>query len=134
MGHTKTGTDNGRGLAADIDANYDGYEMWSTGGTGTYSATGTQISTSRGSVNFRIYWDGDLYDEYLDGTTIAKWNGSKASTLLELSNYPSGNVVVSNNTTKANPSLVADLFGDWREEAVFGTTNADSLIIFTTTH
>ncbi|HSQ42448.1 MAG TPA: hypothetical protein VLM37_09235 [Fibrobacteraceae bacterium] len=129
-----TSDDNGRGLAADVDSTYDGYEMWSTGGTGTFSATGTQISTSRGSVNFRVYWDGDLYDEYLDGTTIAKWTGSKSSTLLALASYPtSSNYVVSNNSTKATPSLVADLFGDWREEIVYGTTNADSLIIFTTT-
>jgi len=123
--------DNGRGMAGDIDSNYTGYEMWSFGPVSNVS--GKQIYSSRPSINFRIYWDGDLYDEILDGTTITKWTGSGTKSIMTFGSYPAGDVVVSNNTTKATPTLVADLFGDWREEAVFGTTNADSLIVFTTT-
>jgi len=131
---TKTGTDNGRGMAADIDASSPGYEMWSFGADGTWSVKGKQISTSRPSINFRMYWDGDLQDELLDGAKLDKWNGSGTTRLESFYNYPNTtNPVVSNNTTKATPCLVADLLGDWREEVVFGTTNADSLLIFTTT-
>jgi len=130
----KTGTDNGRGMAADIDASSPGYEMWSYGADGIWSVKGKQLSTSRPSLNFRMYWDGDLQDELLDGTKLDKWNGSGTTRLESFYNYPNTtNPVVSNNTTKATPCLVADLFGDWREEVVFGTTNADSLLIFTTT-
>jgi rhamnogalacturonan endolyase len=40
---------------------------------------------------------------------------------------------MSNNGTKSTPVLSADLFGDWREEVVFRTTDNKSLRIFTTT-
>jgi len=131
---TKTGTDNGRGMAADIDSTSPGYEMWSYGASDVFSVKGKSLSTSRPSLNFRMYWDGDLQDEILDGTKLDKWTGNGTTRLVSFYNYPNAtNCVVSNNTTKATPSLVADLFGDWREEVVFGTTNADSLIIFTTT-
>jgi len=124
--------DNGRGMAGDIDSTAAGYEMWSFGAVTNVS--GKQVASSRPSINFRIYWDGDLYDEILDGTTITKWKtGGGTSTLMAFGSFPSGNPVLSNNTTKSTPCLVADLFGDWREEAVFRTTNSDSLIIFTTT-
>jgi len=130
---TKTGSDNGRGMAGDIDSTSPGYEMWSYGASGIFSAKGKSLSTTRPSINFRIYWDGDLYDELLDGTNVSKWTGSGTKSLMAFGSYPAGNVVLSCNTTKATPTLVADLLGDWREEAVFGTTNADSLIVFTTT-
>lgn len=126
--------DNGRGMAADIDASSPGYEMWSAAGSGTYSVKGKQISTAKPSINFRIYWDGDLQDELLDGTKIDKWNGNGTTNLVDFASFPNGSdPVISNNSTKATPCLVADLFGDWREEAVYGTKNADSLLIFSTT-
>lgn len=54
---TNYDVDNGRGLAADIDANSPGYEMWSSAGTGIYSSKGKQLSSNKPSINFRIYWD-----------------------------------------------------------------------------
>ncbi len=38
--------DNGRGLAADIDATSPGHEMWSASFGGIYNTKGTQIGTS----------------------------------------------------------------------------------------
>ena len=40
---------------------------------------------------------------------------------------------VSINGTKANPSLQADLFGDWREEVVYPTSDGTALRVFSTT-
>jgi uncharacterized protein YkuJ len=37
------------------------------------------------------------------------------------------------NGTKANPALQADLFGDWREEVVYPTTDGNYLRVFSTT-
>ncbi|MHB9140628.1 MAG: rhamnogalacturonan lyase family protein [Paludibacter sp.] len=122
--------DNGRGMAGDIDSRYPGFEMWSTGGTGTYTCKGVQLSTSKPSTNFRIYWDGDLQDELLDGTTISKWNPltSKTSNLLS----PSG--LSSCNSTKKTPNLSADILGDWREELIlWDTSDSSKLRIYTTT-
>jgi hypothetical protein len=95
-------SDNGRGMAGDVDSTSAGYEMWSQVGI-IRSYSGSTISSKRPSVNFRIYWDGDLYDELLDGTTVSKWTGSGTTTLMSFGNYPSGDAVVSNNTTKATP-------------------------------
>ncbi|RYE19365.1 MAG: hypothetical protein EOP42_29165, partial [Sphingobacteriaceae bacterium] len=40
---------------------------------------------------------------------------------------------ISNNGTKSTPALSADLFGDWREEVMFRTTDNQNLRIYTTT-
>lgn len=123
-------TDNGRGLAADVDGTNRGFEAWSSQGTGTYSCKGVQVSTKKPSINFRIYWDGDLQDELLDGTTISKWLPASNKTTNLLS--PSG--LSSCNGTKATPNLSADLFGDWREEVIWwDASDSSSIRIYTTT-
>lgn len=125
----KTGTDVGRGLAADIDPNHRGFEMWSSGISGVFNCKGVQIASSRPSVNFRIYWDGDLQDELLDGTAISKWNPSTSKTTNLLS--PTG--LSSCNSTKKTPNLSADILGDWREELILWETADPSKIrIYTT--
>ena len=123
-----SGGDNGRGLAADIDARFRGYEMWSAKGEGTYSCKGVQISTHKPSINFRIYWDGDLQDELLDGTHIDKWTGDGTIRIMDFSN------AASNNGTKATPCLSADILGDWREEVILRCkTDSSKIFIYTTT-
>lgn len=53
----KTGTDVGRGIAADIDPAHRGFEMWSTANGNVYDCKGNIIaSKNRPSVNFRVYW------------------------------------------------------------------------------
>ena len=137
-----SGADNGRGLAADIVANNRGGEFWSAYGgaenatdrnQNPFSAqTGKQVASSKPSMNFRIYWDGDLQDELLDGTTISKYGGSTlgvGSTKIASLGSPS-----SCNGTKATPCLSADIFGDWREELIlWSTTDNATLNIYTTT-
>jgi rhamnogalacturonan endolyase len=130
---TAYATDNGRGMAADIDASHSGFEMWSSAETGTYDCHGVQISTSKPSQNFRIYWDGDLQDELLDGTTITKWNGKGTANIATFNTKYTGGVSRINGT-KANPCISADILGDWREEAVFySTADPSKLVLFTTT-
>ena len=126
-------SDVGRGMAADIDSVHKGYEVWSSATSGVYDIKGKKISSNLPSDNFRIYWDGDLYDEVLDGTKLDKWNGNGTTRLFTFYNYPAGDGVATNNGTKSTPCLVADIFGDWREEVVYRTARNDSLIIFTTT-
>ncbi len=122
-----TGYDVGRGMAGDIDASYPGFEMW--GEDGTYTNKGEKISSKKPSKNFRVYWDADLQDELLDGTSITKWNGNGTSTLLSASG------VSSCNSTKATPNLSADIWGDWREEVVlWNSSNASELRIYTTVY
>ncbi|WP_159881622.1 rhamnogalacturonan lyase [Paenibacillus puerhi] len=128
-----TGSDTGRGLAADIDPRHKGAELWASG-IGLYTVTGTKISdTAPSSVNFAIWWDGDLSRELLDHTggtgKIDKWNYSNNS----LTRLLTATGTSSNNSTKGNPSLQADLIGDWREEVIWRTSDSTALRLFTTT-
>ena len=101
-------------------------------GVGSYQCNGnnnfTYTRNGAGS-NFRIFWDGDLYDELLDGTTITNWNGSSMSSVFNAGRYNCAKI----NGTKSNPALQADLFGDWREELIYPTTDGNNLRVFTTT-
>ncbi len=122
--------DIGRAMAADIDPRHKGYELWGAKG-GLYNVKGEKISDNKPSMNFGIWWDGDLQRELLDGDKIDKWvytNGS-STRLLTAGNYGA----VSNNSTKATPALSADILGDWREEVIFRHTDNDKLLIFSTT-
>ena len=125
----KTGSDNGRGTAADIDPNYEGCEGWSAAGVLT-AADGTVISTKYTMpANFLCWWDGDLGREIQNNIYISKWHGdkNKVKTIFTASDC------MSVNGTKANPSLTADLFGDWREEVMYPLKDGSALRIYTTT-
>lgn len=123
-----TTKDIGRGMAADIDPRYKGAEVWAAGAL--YTAQGQLISnTLPSSTNFGIWWDGDLSRELLDNNRIDKWNYMTSTT----TNLLTASGATSNNSTKATPALQADLLGDWREEAVWRTTDSSALRIYTTT-
>lgn len=130
--------DVGRGICMDIDAAHPGNECWAAiGGItnpagGLYDAKGVRISALRPrAYNFGLWWDGDLLRESLDGTRIEKWNPQAQRLDLILDAAPQG--AASNNGTKANPVLSADLLGDWREEVVWRSSGDDALLVFSTT-
>jgi rhamnogalacturonan endolyase len=122
--------DTGRGLAADIYPNHTGFEMWSSTSKGIYSVKGEKITEAMPSVNFRIYWDGDLQDELLDKSFIDDWDhiNHKPVRLLDASQYEGSSI----NGTKATPVISADILGDWREEVIFRGRDNASLLLFTT--
>jgi hypothetical protein len=125
-----TSVDVGRGLAADIDPRYRGFEFWSSASDSVYSIKGEVIATKKPSVNFRIYWDGDLQDELLDGVKLDKWDGARALRLATFADFGARSI----NGTKQNPCLSADIFGDWREEVIlYNGSDPGQLMIFTTT-
>ena len=129
--HASGDTDNGRGLSADIDASNRGFEFWSSNDRQIRSAqTGNVVKSTGVSVNFRMYWDGDLQDELFDGGKIDKWNGNGTSRL-----YSPYEVNYSStcNSTKSTPNLSCDLFGDWREEVIlWNSADPSMLTIFAT--
>lgn len=120
----KTSTDNGRGMAADIDPNHKGFEMWSSYGSNVFNCNGKSISNKKPSVNFRVYWDGDLQDELLDGNKCDKWNGNGTTRLMTFTGSAC-------NGSKNTPNLSGDIIGDWREEVILH--DGANLYIYTTT-
>lgn len=123
---TSTNADNGRGVAADIDASNPGAEFWSSADPALRSATNNStVGNGKPSqINFVMWWDGDELRETEDGTNINKGNGTRVFSCDEC---------MSNNYTKATPTLTADLFGDWREEIVWRTKDSSALRVYTTT-
>jgi rhamnogalacturonan endolyase len=123
-----------RAMAADIDPRHKGLEMWGLGEgiRGLRDAKGNVISdrTPR-SCNMAIWWDGDLSRELFNGVTVTKWDHLAGRELPVFSGADWG--CASNNGSKSNPCLLADLLGDWREEIVARTRDNSELRIFTTT-
>lgn len=124
----------GRACALDLDPRHRGVEMWGRGEGvgGLFSAKGVKISdVSPRSCNFGIWWDGDLLRELFDGVNIAKWDYLNG---LEHRLFTGGDLgVSSNNGSKSNPSLCADILGDWREELIARTRDGKELRIFVST-
>ena len=116
--------DVGRGVAGDIYPANPGAEMWWAGSDGLFNMKGEEIGEIPSSTNFLIWWDGDLSRELLDGNHIDKYKAGRLFT---------AEGCISNNGTKSTPALSADLFGDWREEVIFRTTDNKNLRIYTTT-
>jgi hypothetical protein len=126
-----TSGDIGRAMAADIDPAHKGYEVWGSSGN-LYNCKGVQIGTNKPTINHGVWWDGDLSRELLDGNVLDKWNPATAS-LGRLFTIYNAAPVSSNNSTKKNPGLTADLLGDWREEMIFRRSDNTALVLFTTT-
>jgi len=139
--------DTGRGAMADIDPRHEGAEGWNVGYDAEWdspvgslrSASGELISTEIPAANFTALWDGDLLSEIVDHEfddgprtgvpTVSKWEYENQQQV-EIFRAEG---TVSNNDTKGNPALQADLLGDWREELVFRTEDSTALRIYTTT-
>ena len=125
--------DVGRGVSFDVDPRYPGSESWSTAGSSVYKSDGTIIpGSSRGTVNFSVWWDGDLSQELLDGNVLDKWNTATNSSGRLFTLYNAAPVSGSNGT-KNTPMLSGDLFGDWREEIVLRASNGQGAYVFSTT-
>ena len=141
--HQAGSEDTGRGMAADIDPDHRGCEMWHICEQTVRNVKGDIIAHTKAPMNFRIYWDGDLEEELLGNLRrrplfppcLYKWDGQEAQPL-PLGNgkqiYETGNSNTC-NWTKATPNLQADIMGDWREELIFwDASDSSHLNIYTT--
>lgn len=127
-----SGVDNGRGIAAQLDPKHYGFFFSSAKDSNQRSAvSGDVMSTGTTSMNFRIYWDGDLQDELLDGNKIDKWQDGGTTRLVSFNSLGPSSTC---NSTKNTPCLSADILGDWREEVIlYQTTNSQTcLAIYST--
>ncbi|GAA3908206.1 rhamnogalacturonan lyase [Microbacterium invictum] len=129
-----SGRDTGRGMIGDVRSDVPGIEVWSsmpagTDASGLLSATGEIVSPANPGTNMSIRWSGDLTTQIVNGAlevtpTIDDWTDGTVLTA-------SG--TLTNNGTKGNPSLVADVLGDWREELLVRTADSSALRIYIST-
>ena len=139
-------SDVGRAMAADIDPTNPGLEMWSSDSHGIRNIKGEVVGQANDaddpqhsnslvmngrhlSINFGIWWDGDLLRELLDRQTVSKYDW-KEKQIVDVQKFGDSQF---NNGTKSNPCLQADVLGDWREEVIARDRESTELRIYTTT-
>ena len=141
----KSKSDVGRCMAADIDPTNPGCEMWSADSHGIRNMKGDIVNKTKDaddpqhenyliingrwlSMNFGIWWDGDLLRELLDRSTVSKYDWEHHQ-IVDLQRFDGQ----FNNGTKSNPCLAADLLGDWREEVLVRNRESTELRLYVTT-
>ena len=150
MGATEVRKDNGRGIAADVDSANRGYEFWSSQAKVMRTVKGDTLKADTNysvtvvmhyadadgdwtydyeygvPINFRIYFDGDLQDELLDGPILTKFDGKDRKFKLLLNGSEALGLA---GGQRNYPLFVADILGDWREE-LFLRSERDSSKVY----
>jgi len=121
---TEKDVDVGRGVAESIIPGVKGAQMWWNTSPDLYDIHGNVVGKRPAQINFLSWWDGGLTRQLLDGNHIDKYGVGRIFT---------ADGVTSNNGTKSDPALSADILGDWREELVERTPDNQNLRIYTTT-
>ncbi|MEV4275040.1 rhamnogalacturonan lyase [Actinoplanes xinjiangensis] len=131
---TYSGRDTGRGMIGDVLPGTRGIESWASmpGGSealGLHSATGEVLTGTIPGTNASIRWAADLTTQIVNGAqdvtpTIDDWTRGRLLT---------ADGTLTNNGTKGNPGLVADVLGDWREELLVRTADSSAIRIYLST-
>lgn len=122
--------DLGRCMIGDVSPGVRGLSVWVRE---VYDCKGNKLAEKPLSTNQAIRWAADLTTQVIDGADYLKGehtgviNDHRHGILLK----PEGTLC--NNGTKGNPCLVADLFGDFREEIVLRTADSSVIRIYTNT-
>lgn len=124
------GGDDGRSMMGNFTNKYPGAIGTSGHDTPISAVTSQHVTAPTPSLNFRIYWDGDLLDEGLNGQDLR-------NSVFIIRNYDQNKQwsltgSLTNNDTKATPCFQGDIFGDWREEVVARTADGN-IRIYTST-
>lgn len=126
------GRDCGRAMAGNFTDSYLGSQMVAVGSGLVSSVVDKSVAGNYSNItqNFRIYWDGDLCSESLDG------NGTEGPA--DIHKFNQGVIFQASGTkmcnwTKNTPSLQADILGDWREEIIARSADNQTLRIYVST-
>ena len=124
-------TDLGRCMIGDVVPGVRGLQVWVND---MYDCSGNKLDAKLLGTNANIRWAADLTTQITDGVDYL---GNKKQTgiindnthgiMLEPQN------TMTNNGTKGNPCLIADLFGDHREELVLRLEDSSAVRIYTNT-
>ncbi|MDD6270381.1 MAG: carbohydrate-binding protein [Oscillospiraceae bacterium] len=122
------GGDTGRCLADNLIAGNNTAEIVGSHNAVVYDTSGNIVCNwsdiTKWGQNSVVYWTGDLERCVMDRTMIDKHGKGRVFT---------GDGVTYNNSSKSNASISCDLFGDWREEVIFPTSDGTALRVFSTT-
>jgi rhamnogalacturonan endolyase len=139
-----SGRDTGRAMVGDVRPDVPGMEVWAamppnSGDQPTWgllSAKGVKLEPTTPGTNMSIRWAADGTTQIVHGAltgtypanyekpTIRDWRGGIVLSADDTS---------TSNHSKGNPALVADIFGDWREELVLRKIDSTGLRIYLST-
>ena len=123
-------SDLGRCMIGDIDPARRGLQVWVND---VYTCKGELLGIKAPSTNQAIRWAGDLTTQVIDGPDYI--GGPHRGVINDIVHGvmldPEG--TLTNNGTKGNPCLIADLFGDFREEIILRLEDESAFRIYTNT-
>lgn len=122
--------DLGRCMIGDVSPGVRGLSVWVND---MYDCKGNKLPDRVLGTNQNIRWAEDLTTQIIDGTDYMhqKQTGMINDNTHGIMLKPQG--TLTNNDTKGNPCLVADIFGDFREEIVLRTKDSSAVRIYTNT-
>ena len=119
-------------MIGDMVPGVKGLQCW-VNHTGLYDCEGHLLSKETPGSNMSIRWATDPSTQITDG---ADYLNQKPTGVIN--DMIHGTMLVpedtlTNNGTKGNPCLVADIFGDFREEILLRTKDSRAIRIYTNT-
>ena len=123
-------TDLGRCMVGDIDPKTRGLQCWVND---TFDCQGNRLDVPTLGTNASIRWAADLSTQIIDGADYlhGEHKGSVVDNTHGIMLMPRD--TLTNNGTKGNPCLIADLFGDFREELILRTVDSQAIRIYMNT-
>lgn len=123
--------DLGRCMIGDVCPDVRGLQVWAVG---TYDCRGNKLENVKPmGTNASIRWAADLSTQVTDGVDYINERhiGLIGDNTHGVMLHPQG--TSTNNGTKGNPCLIADVFGDFREEIILRTQDSSAIRIYTNT-
>lgn len=123
-------TDLGRCMIGKIDKNIRGLQVWVND---VYDCKGNKLDIPVLGTNQSIHWAADLTTQVTDSP---KYIGTVQRGIIN--DIIHGEMLIpeetiTNNGTKGNPCLIADIFGDFREELLLRTQDSSAIRIYMNT-
>jgi hypothetical protein len=123
-------TDLGRCMIGKIDPDTQGYQVWVNE---VYDCKGNLLDVPLLGTNQSIRFAPDLTTQITDGVNYQNCvqTGVIGDNIHGILLTPED--TLTNNGTKGNPCLIADIFGDYREEILLRTTDSSAIRIYMNT-
>lgn len=119
------GKDTARFTIGDIRGDVRGIEIPAGGGR---TAEGKPVSLTSSGSNHSLRWSADMTTQFVDGE-----EGKNIRIFGQGKDYVKAAGYTANNSTKGNPSLTADVFGDYRDEMIVRSMDSTKLRIYMNT-
>ncbi|MBQ3669442.1 MAG: rhamnogalacturonan lyase [Clostridia bacterium] len=122
--------DLGRCMIGKIDMNTRGWQVWCEE---VRDCKGNVLPLPMPGTNFCVRWSPDLTTQVLGSVDYLKHDGSGQISDLIHGVMLTAEGAVTNNYTKGNPCLAANIFGDYREQVILRLKDDSALRIYTNT-